>query len=683
MALYRTGTASLSADGVITGQGTKWRDPLTLIRTGATIIFLDDGIKLAVISDIISDTEMRAITTDGATATESKYVILLNDSLTVDGMAQDVAETLRYYQSKETVIEEAIEFFKDFDLQSIKDIVNQVTAILDEAKEISVAIKTSETNANQSAVNAAASETAAEAAKNNSEAIKTEVTQLRDEAQNIVSGGTGAVNAARDAAIVEVNKSRDAALQNVSDASTIAVGEVESAETAGVTAVKGAETAGVNALNAAKDSGLTALNGAVKEINDTKDAALGEVSGAKQEITDTKNAALAEVSGAKEEITNTKDAALAELSGAAKEITDAKEAALTEIGTAQTTGVTAVNNAKDAALTVITNATKEALDARDAAEEAQFAAEEKAAEAGASATSAKASADKVEEIAATIKPELYVVKSENLKDLPSVPDARANLEVYSREEVDALLKGAGGGGGGWVGKVEWHHAAGVPVPGYVHGSGQLINRADVPDLVRAMQAGLVFITDEATWNNDARFRGHYTWGDGVTNIRVPDYNGVVAGSRQAPFLRGWLPGNDGLINDSYVPNLFTVMRQRSGVPSGTTSNTQPAIIDANTPLVRVNWNPNENRGGPAITTAANYTRGYDIVFDASQYHGVYRNGVNDVAPNAINGVWIIKATGKLTTELTAEPSPVSVEEVKTMRDEIAELKAAIAKLSAK
>lgn len=683
MALYRTGTASLSADGVITGQGTKWRDPLTLIRTGATIIFLDDGIKLAVISDIISDTEMRAITTDGATATESKYVILLNDSLTVDGMAQDVAETLRYYQSKETVIEEAIEFFKDFDLQSIKDIVNQVTAILDEAKEISVAIKTSETNANQSAVNAAASETAAEAAKNNSEAIKTEVTQLRDEAQNIVSGGTGAVNAARDAAIVEVNKSRDAALQNVSDASTIAVGEVESAETAGVTAVKGAETAGVNALNAAKDSGLTALNGAVKEINDTKDAALGEVSGAKQEITDTKNAALAEVSGAKEEITNTKDAALAELSGAAKEITDAKEAALTEIGTAQTTGVTAVNNAKDAALTVITNATKEALDARDAAEEAQFAAEEKAAEAGASATSAKASADKVEEIAATIKPELYVVKSENLKDLPSVPDARANLEVYSREEVDALLKGAGGGGGGWVGKVEWHHAAGVPVPGYVHGSGQLINRADVPDLVRAMQAGLVFIADEATWHNDARFRGHYTWGDGVTNIRVPDYNGVVAGSRQAPFLRGWLPGNDGLINDSYVPNLFTVMRQRSGVPSGTTSNTQPAIIDANTPLVRVNWNPNENRGGPAITTAAKYTRGYDIVFDASQYHGVYRNGVNDVAPNAINGVWIIKATGKLTTELTAEPSPVSVEEVKTMRDEIAELKAAIAKLSAK
>lgn len=470
MALYRTGTASLDASGTITGVGTKWRDPLTLIRTGATIIFLDDGIKLAVISDIISDTEMRAITTDGATATDSKYVILLNDSLTVDGMAQDVAETLRYYQSKETVIEEAIEFFKDFDLQSIKDIVNQATAVLDEAREISVSIKTSEENANQSAINAAASETAAEAAKNDSEAIKTEVTQLRDEAQNIVSGGVGAVESERDASVVEVNKARDAALQNVSDASMNAVAAVKGAETAGVAAVKGAETAGVNALNTAKDSGLTALNGAVKEINDTKDAALGEVSGAKGEIT------------------NTKDAALAELSGAAQEITDAKTAALNEIDIAKTTGVKSVNDSKDAALTVVSGATKEALDARDAAKEAQFAAEEKAAAAEYSATNAKVSADKVEEIAATIKPELYIVKSENLKDLTSMPDARANLNVYSREEVDELLKGAGGG-------VE----IGIPLPwptdtppeGYALMQGQAFDKEKNPELAKVYPSGVL------------------------------------------------------------------------------------------------------------------------------------------------------------------------------------------------
>ena len=108
MALYRTGTAAMDAQGVITGTGTKWREPLSLIRTGATIVFLTTPLKLAVISEIVSDTEMKAIQTDGEPVENGNYVILLNDSLTVDGMAQDVAETLRYYQSKETVIEEAI-----------------------------------------------------------------------------------------------------------------------------------------------------------------------------------------------------------------------------------------------------------------------------------------------------------------------------------------------------------------------------------------------------------------------------------------------------------------------------------------------------------------------------------------------------------------------------------------------
>ncbi|UXM05292.1 tail fiber [Salmonella phage F115] len=123
MALYRIGTAAMDAQGVITGTGTKWREPLSLIRTGATIVFLEQPvIQLAVISEIVSDTEMKAISTDGAVVPDGKYVILLNDSLTVDGMAQDVAETLRYYQSKETQIEEAIEFFKTFDLQKLIDL---------------------------------------------------------------------------------------------------------------------------------------------------------------------------------------------------------------------------------------------------------------------------------------------------------------------------------------------------------------------------------------------------------------------------------------------------------------------------------------------------------------------------------------------------------------------------------
>lgn len=126
MAIYRTGQASMDAQGYITGYDTKWREQLTLIRPGATIFFIDAPFQAAVISEVISDTQIRAITTGGAEIGRSNYIILLHDSITVDGLAQDVAETLRYYQSKETQIEEAIEFFKNFDLKQLQDLANQV-----------------------------------------------------------------------------------------------------------------------------------------------------------------------------------------------------------------------------------------------------------------------------------------------------------------------------------------------------------------------------------------------------------------------------------------------------------------------------------------------------------------------------------------------------------------------------
>lgn len=66
MAIYRTGQASMDAQGYITGYGTKWREQLTLIRSGATIIFLSNPLQFGVITEVVSDTSMRAITTNGA-----------------------------------------------------------------------------------------------------------------------------------------------------------------------------------------------------------------------------------------------------------------------------------------------------------------------------------------------------------------------------------------------------------------------------------------------------------------------------------------------------------------------------------------------------------------------------------------------------------------------------------------
>ena len=186
MALYRIGTAAMDAQGVITGTGTKWREPLSLIRTGATIVFLTSPLKLAVISDIVSDTEMKAIQTDGEPVENGNYVILLNDSLTVDGMAQDVAETLRYYQSKEIVIEEAIEFFKNFDLQSLIDLVNQIKG--DAAK---VAADRAATEQLKNETNQIKADT---------DAIKNQTQQIKDSAVNEITGIKNEALDARDEA---------------------------------------------------------------------------------------------------------------------------------------------------------------------------------------------------------------------------------------------------------------------------------------------------------------------------------------------------------------------------------------------------------------------------------------------------------------------------------------------------
>lgn len=179
MAIYRQGQASMDAQGYVTGYDTKWREQLTLIRPGATIFFLTQPLQAAVITEVISDTSIRAITTGGAVVQKTNYLILLHDSLTVDGLAQDVAETLRYYQSKETEIAEAIEFFKDFDLDGLKDLVNQVK---ESAQQVATDRAATEQlkNDTQQIKDSAVAET--NQIKADTDAIKTQTQQIKDSA---------------------------------------------------------------------------------------------------------------------------------------------------------------------------------------------------------------------------------------------------------------------------------------------------------------------------------------------------------------------------------------------------------------------------------------------------------------------------------------------------------------------
>lgn len=188
MALYREGKAAMAADGTVTGTGTKWQSSLSLIRPGATIMFLSSPIQMAVVNKVVSDTEIKAITTKGAVVASSDYAILLSDSLTVDGLAQDVAETLRYYQSQETQIADAVDFFKNFDFEALQSLADQVRADSEAADASAAAAAASEGAAKTSETNSKASEQAALTARQQAGSARDQTQDLYNQTVDLVAG---------------------------------------------------------------------------------------------------------------------------------------------------------------------------------------------------------------------------------------------------------------------------------------------------------------------------------------------------------------------------------------------------------------------------------------------------------------------------------------------------------------
>lgn len=112
--IYTTGTIAISGN-TVTGTGTNFSAPLSLIRVGCTLIAIGNPVQIFTITEIKSGTELSVTpAANPAIPAGTKFNILLSDSISVDGLAQDVAETLRYYQGKETEIAAAVEWWKDF-----------------------------------------------------------------------------------------------------------------------------------------------------------------------------------------------------------------------------------------------------------------------------------------------------------------------------------------------------------------------------------------------------------------------------------------------------------------------------------------------------------------------------------------------------------------------------------------
>ncbi|MHB9329463.1 tail fiber domain-containing protein [Phytobacter ursingii] len=96
--IYTTGTIAINGNA-LTGTGTNFTAAGSLIRVGCTLVTLANPVQVFQITAINSATQLTV--TPAATpaiGTGTAYAILLSDSLSVDGLAQNIAETLTLYQ---------------------------------------------------------------------------------------------------------------------------------------------------------------------------------------------------------------------------------------------------------------------------------------------------------------------------------------------------------------------------------------------------------------------------------------------------------------------------------------------------------------------------------------------------------------------------------------------------------
>ena len=191
--IYTTGTIAINGN-TVTGTGTDFSSPLSLIRVGCTLIAIGNPVQIFTITEIKSGAKLSVTpAANPAIPAGTKFSILLSDSISVDGLAQDVAETLRYYQGKETELSEAIEFFQEFDFNALTAQINQVhtdsaqvsvdKATVQQYKTDSESAKSAAEAAKDKAVLA---QTAAETANTSAQAASTAAQGFRDQAEEWV-----------------------------------------------------------------------------------------------------------------------------------------------------------------------------------------------------------------------------------------------------------------------------------------------------------------------------------------------------------------------------------------------------------------------------------------------------------------------------------------------------------------
>lgn len=170
----------------------------------------------------------------------------------------------------------------------------------------------------------------------------------------------------------------------------------------------------------------------------------------------------------------------------------------------------------------------------------------------------------------------------------------------------------------------------------VTSDGQLLNRADYPDLWAYAQ--LITPISDADWLADPLKRSQYSLGDGSTTFRVPDKNGVQSGSLKGLFGRGSGDFSQ-KVHESAAPAITGRFELHGGGSESIINVVSGALYGS---------------GGSATSykslsslSSGSGARSYGIInLDASLVSPVYgRQSVSEIRPNSFVGVWTIRAHG--------------------------------------
>ncbi|MDV7025572.1 phage tail protein, partial [Atlantibacter subterranea] len=95
--IYNAGTLAVSGN-TVTGAGTNFTDATNLIRAGQTLVALTSPPQIFQIATVNTSTSLTlTATASPAIVAGTRYAILTTDALSVDGLAQSIAQLISDY----------------------------------------------------------------------------------------------------------------------------------------------------------------------------------------------------------------------------------------------------------------------------------------------------------------------------------------------------------------------------------------------------------------------------------------------------------------------------------------------------------------------------------------------------------------------------------------------------------